>query len=125
MEYFSSGNIRVDGDFARFGSKSYAINKINTVNVRVDAPHGPLPAIVFGLLTLIALVSAIHNHEGAAVVVGLVTAGITWLCVKAMGKRNHVLLLTTSSSEAQAFQSSDGEMIAELRSAIERAIAGQ
>ena len=27
-------NITVDNDFARFGSKSYAINKINSVEVR-------------------------------------------------------------------------------------------
>lgn len=31
--------VSVDRDFARFGSKSFAINKIHTVEVRARRPH--------------------------------------------------------------------------------------
>jgi hypothetical protein len=37
--------VSVDRDFARFGSKSYAINKINTVEVRERKPHAFWPAL--------------------------------------------------------------------------------
>lgn len=30
----------IDDDFARFGAKSYAINKINSVDVRERQPYG-------------------------------------------------------------------------------------
>jgi len=35
--YYERGDISVDDNFARFGTKSYAINKINSVDVRSRA----------------------------------------------------------------------------------------
>eukprot|EP00456_Euglypha_rotunda_P014398 TRINITY_DN14515_c0_g1_i1.p3 TRINITY_DN14515_c0_g1~~TRINITY_DN14515_c0_g1_i1.p3 ORF type:complete len:107 (+),score=20.44 TRINITY_DN14515_c0_g1_i1:876-1196(+) len=46
-------NVSVDKDFARFGSKSYAINKINTVDVRERKPYGQLGMFIFGVLCFI------------------------------------------------------------------------
>ena len=35
METYQRGHVTVDDNFARFGSKSYAINKITSVDVRM------------------------------------------------------------------------------------------
>jgi hypothetical protein len=50
--------VSVDRDFARFGGKSYAINKINTVEVRQRHPNGKTGMFVAGLIALFCLLAA-------------------------------------------------------------------
>lgn len=72
------GNVSVDAHFARFGSKSYAINKINSVDIREARPHGEGAIWVWGLLSLIsmlAFVGSLSSPEGISVG-GLVLAAI-------------------------------------------------
>ena len=56
-------SVSVDRNFARFGSKSYAINKINSVEVRKRYPHTHLGKSLLGLLTFFCVVSAIGGRE--------------------------------------------------------------
>ena len=55
------GNVQIDDKFARFGSKSYAINKINSVDVRSHRPHGEAVVYVAGLLALIFVLAAVGS----------------------------------------------------------------
>lgn len=43
-------SVSVDRDFARFGNKSYAINKINSVEVRQHHPHNQNAAMAGQLI---------------------------------------------------------------------------
>lgn len=129
MVQLSGDKVSVDKDFARFGAKSYAINKINTVEVREHRPNGQAGAWVFGLLALVFLVAAIGataQDDGSPVsqlVIALLCAGIAYWMFLRSKVIEYQLYLMTSSSEAQAFLSRDGEEVARLRKSIEAAMA--
>lgn len=120
--------VSVDRDFARFGSKSYAINKINSVEVRRRYPNGQGMMFVLGLLAVICAVSASVGSGGAN--------GTLWALAIMFGglgfwfwRRSRIveyqLFLMTSSSEAQALTSRDPGVIDGLRDRIEQAMAGR
>lgn len=122
-------NVSVDKDFARFGSKSYAINKINTVEVRERKPHGQAGMFIFGVLAFLFGMSGIlrvtegNGQDGITSIV--IAAVLGFIAYKLWAKSQIIeyqLFLMTSSSEAQAITSQDGEMIAELRRKIETAM---
>ena len=125
--------ISVDRDFARFGSKSYAINKINTVDVRERKPFGMGAAIICGIICFFCLMGALGtvsdpNARGGAVVSLLIGAFFGWLTYRSWMKSQIVeyqLFLMTSSSEAQAFTSRDADEVFGLREQIEAAMAGR
>lgn len=125
MEHFSRNDIRVDGDFARFGSKSYAINKINSVDVRVHQPVSScLPVVLWIGAAVMTLAAVRQLSPGFLVTAGLLALGA--LVMQRESKRRiYRLFLTTSSSEAQAYESGDGEEVSALRQAIETAMAGR
>lgn len=121
--------VSVDNDFARFGSKSYAINKINSVEVRTHKPHGTLSAFLCGILGLLMLLSWLGSSEPAqgsssttlgVAVLFLALAYWRWTLSK---RRDYRLFLMTSSSETQAITSADGQYIEDLRGKIEAAMA--
>jgi len=124
--------VSVDRDFARFGAKSYAINKINSVEVRERRPFGQGAMFVWGLLALMCGLSFLGQLSDGLTGAGLFTlilgtlfgylAYRSWLRSKIV---EYQLFLMTSSSEAQAISSRDGSMIGRLRDRIERAMAGQ
>lgn len=124
--------ISIDDDFARFGSKSYAINKVNSVEVRAGPASGRLGAIVwsvlaafFGLVTIVGL-AAPDRVIGAVLFLAGLTALFAWRAVagfKRAGRRDYFLVLTTSSAEAQAFTSTDEHEVIALRDQIEAAMA--
>lgn len=123
-------SVSVDRDFARFGKKSYAINKINSVEVRERQPHGQGSAFVYGLLAFICLLAGVGGDlEAGGRIMWLLLCGMFgYLTYRAWGRSKIVeyqLFLMTSSSEAQALVSRDGDMIEGLRDRIERAMAGQ
>jgi hypothetical protein len=120
--------VSVDRDFARFGNKSYAINKINSVEVRERRPHGSAGTILLGGMALIFLVLAFQSMDGSGatdVFVALLCAAATYWAWRRSKIVQYQLFLMTSSSEAQAISSRDGEMIGRLRNRIESAMAGQ
>jgi len=122
--------VSVDADFARFGNKSYAINKINSVEVRSRKPYGQGAMFGWGLLALICALSGmgqLGDGSGGSVVFTLGFAALFgFLAYKAWEKSQLVeyqLFLMTSSSEAQAFVSRNGDEIQALRQKIESAMA--
>jgi len=123
--------VSVDAHFARFGEKSYAINKINSVEVRRRQPHGQGAAIGWGLLSLIfglSFLGSLSNPNGGTVVTLTLAVIFGYLAYRAWLRSKiieHQLFLMTSSSEAQAIVSQDGAMVNGLRERIERAMAGQ
>lgn len=117
--------VSVDRDFARFGNKSYAINKINTVEVRRRHPHGQGAMVLFGLLAIICLFAAAGGGGGGAFLVGAIFGALTYWAWRRSQVIEYQLFLMTSSSEAQAISSLDGGMIDGLRDRIERAMTGQ
>jgi hypothetical protein len=129
---YQSGNISIDDSFARFGSKSYAIDKINSVEVREKrrgSGCGPLLLFVIGGLMLIG---ALGNFAGGSSGVGIGSAVIGALLIlggvkaqKTAQLIDYTLVLTTSSSEAQALESTDRNEVMQVRDAIEGAMSGK
>lgn len=124
---YQQGNISVDQHFARFGSKSYAIDKINSVDVKVEEKSGCVwiaLAVFAGLLGLNAL-GSLASASGPSFsewVTFLVFAGIAYAFYRARPTPIYHLMLATSSGEVQATNAGDREVILELRQAIEHAM---
>ncbi len=70
VEYYRQGSVTVDQDFARFGSKSYAINKINTVDVRERSPNGPAVCFIGVFALIVGLMLLFATIWGILVVIG-------------------------------------------------------
>lgn len=130
MQFGGIMNVTVDKDFARFGAKSYAINKINTVEVRERKPHGQAGMFIFGVLAFIFGMSGLGtlfgSGESSGGITSLIIAAIFGFIAYRLWLRSKIveyqLFLMTSSSEAQAITSRDGEMIDDLRRKIESAM---
>jgi hypothetical protein len=128
---YESGDVTVDSHFARFGSKSYAIDKINSVDVREETKSGCLWigfAILtgfFGLGAVGSLSSGSGSDIGTMWVIVAVLAGITLLLYKQRPKPVYHLMLATSSGEVQATNSGDREAVLKLRAAIEAAMSAK
>jgi len=118
-------SVSVDRDFARFGGKSYAINKINSVEVRSRHPHGQTAMFIFGLVAVICMLSAVGGGGAGVAVVGIIFAVLAYFAWRKSQIVEYQLFLMTSSSEAQAISSLDGDMIQGLRNRIESAMSGQ
>lgn len=124
QELFRHGEIIVDARFARFGGKSFAIDKINSIEVRSnttpDKRRHVLLWVLAGAVAVIAVVSTQPILFVGAVVLAI--AGYSsW-----RGPREattHELYLMTSSSETQALKTDDQGLITKLRDAIEGAMA--
>lgn len=126
-------SVTVDRDFARFGSKSFAVNKINTVDVRYRYPYGSAAAVICGMLALFLGVAALGSlgaggTAAAAVISAVLSALFGYLAYRAWQRskiKEYQLFLMTSSSEAQALTSRDVDFIYQLRERIELAMAGK
>lgn len=123
-----SSSISVDANFVRVGGKSYAINKINSVEVRERKPHGAGAAYIWGLLAapslLIGVVAMAHDAGGGVIFLGL-GALFAWLAYAAAQRakiREYSLILMTSSGEAQAVITRDESEVQDLRTEIETAM---
>ncbi|MBO9499987.1 MAG: hypothetical protein J7483_11080 [Novosphingobium sp.] len=124
---YQNGDISVDAHFARVGSKSYAIDKISSVDVRQRKPHTLGPVLLFGLLALLfAWFGRLSMDVGAGMpffVVAGVCALVAWHAIRKLKVVEYRLFLVTSATEVQAIETRDAEAIAELRAAIETAIS--
>ena len=128
MNIYQRGNVTVDEHFARFGSKSYAISKITSVDMREDirSNTGSLVAL-FVLGGVLGLVSLPLIADLAFV--GFMLAMAACLCIyfgirssQAEPFRLYTLMLSTSAGEVQATTSQDVDAINELRGEIEARI---
>jgi hypothetical protein len=122
-------SIKVDNDFARFGSKSYAINKINTVEVRERHPYDRALAAIFGVVALISAVGAIgvisEGNLSNGIVSLVICLGSAYGAYWAWQRSNIIeyqLFLMTSSSSMQAYTSRDEYEVMNLRDSIEAAM---
>lgn len=128
MDAYQRAHVTVDDHFARFGSKSYAINKITSVDVKVNERRSS-GWTVLGILGAFLLLVGIGMIEGGnsagwgVLIIGAgMVAGASILYPKRIS-RTYVLMLATAAGEVQATMSADGDAIAELREAIETRIA--
>lgn len=118
--------VSVDRDFARFGSKSYAINKINTVDVVFYHPHSRNAALVWGFLGVVVLLGMLGNGFNAAAMILVIALGsIAWWSWQRSKIVEYRLMLATSSGAVQAITSRDEEWMLGIRRRIEAAIAGK
>ena len=128
---YQSENVTVDDNFARVGSKSYAINKINSVDVRSKKIPGKWSWIFWWLLAIFcglpALGALIGGQPGEAFAMLLIAALFGYFGWKSYQKRHatfsYELFLMTSSNEVQAFATDDKDDVLALRRAIEDAMA--
>ena len=122
---YSNGIVSVDQNFDRFASKSYAINKINTVDVRENNPHGIGLAIIYGLLAAGCAWAAISAGSVGTFVVAVLFAYLTMWAWRRSKIVDYHLYLMTSSSSTQAYTTRDPAEIMDLRNAIESAMVRQ
>lgn len=115
-------SVSVDSKFARFGSKSFAINKITSVDVRtVTTPPGKgwIAAVAVSVLCFLGSQTSSGMLGG-----GVLFAAVAWYLYTHKGNETvHQLFLVTSGSETQAYQSSDQDEVFMLRDSIEEAMA--
>jgi hypothetical protein len=125
--------VSIDRDFARFGSKAYAINKINTVDVTYRHPYPRQAAFGWGLLALVSLLvfggSAIDpNASGVRFFALALCAFLGFLAYRSWQRSKIIefnLMLVTSSHSVQAIKSRDSAFIQDVRDQIERAMSGR
>lgn len=120
--------VSIDRDFARFGNKSFAINKINTVEVVSRRPYSQNAFFGWGLLAAISLLLFVGGSVAASLLALLLVAFFSFLGFRAWQRRKileYQLFLVTSSGAVQAIKSEDSSMIAGLRDKTEQAVAGR
>ncbi|MBD8699284.1 hypothetical protein IFT54_05570 [Sphingomonas sp. CFBP 13714] len=125
MVEFQSGVVSVDNKFARFGSKSFAVNKITSVDVRSEVTPADTKWKGLAALAALLVIVAVTNLQIAplCVLIALVLAYFAWVGFKKSKiKTVHRLFVVTSGSEVQAYETSDGNEIGDLREAIENAM---
>ena len=131
MARFRSGNVEVDDKFARFGSKSFAINKITSVDVRKEVtPAKQTFALLYAaaaVFLLFALNAALERDvANLPVLVGVALAcGFIGYRLQRAARPSTLyrLFLVTSGSETQALSTNDVAYIRDLRASIEDAMA--
>ncbi len=122
--FYERGNITVDDNFARFGSKSFAIDKVNSVEVRREKVSNSGAALAVAA-TLICLLVALSSPGPISIFLAIVFGLLAFHGYKNPPKDKHHLYLMTSSSEAQAFESTDVDEVRKLRNAIENAMVAK
>lgn len=114
--------VTIDEHFARFGSKSYAIDKINSVEVRERKPHGTNGATICAILAIVCLFSGINPFNGVLFIAAVLFVVLTYFLWRRSNQREYQLILMTSSSEAEAISSNERSVIDGLRRQIEDAM---
>lgn len=123
-----TGDIVIDEHFARFGSKSYSLDKINTVDVRSHRVGGigwiflGFIGVLFLLAGLGNLVEGLTNAVWVSLAVSAVCLALAYNSRKKANTVWHQLILATSNGDAQAMQSTNSDEVLALRAAIEKAM---
>lgn len=113
--------ISVDNDFARFGAKSYAINKITSVEIReIRSDNWRAVAAIVTFFALGALPMAVALPPMIVFAIGLgVLAYLAW---KRARRITYQLFLITTASEQQAYESVNRDDVYDLRGKVETAM---
>ena len=126
--FYEKGDVTVDDHFARFGSKSYAVGKIRSVDVRIERKRG-CAWISLSLIAMVSAAGALGTSASAGVgeastewLTFLIVAMIAVVLFRTRPQPKYDLMLATSSGELEAYSSSDRNLIEELRAAVDRAI---
>ncbi|MER9628934.1 DUF6232 family protein [Mesorhizobium sp. M0296] len=112
--YSRHGNVIIGPSMAHFGSTSYPIANIGSVSIKDigRGPAGPLGVI----MAIVGLILLLQSN----VFVGLVLLALgAILFIRAKPKA--ALVLKTSSGDVQAMESTEKQIIADTKTAIERA----
>jgi hypothetical protein len=118
MELFYKGpDVTVDRDFARFGSKSYAIDKITSTDVKTTHPYSGC-GIGLMLVALFCLFLAIGGFKAGIFIALAGGVAAIWL----MMRQSFSLVIVTSASEVNAYQSTDKDLISTVKEAVETAM---
>jgi len=113
--------VKIDDDFVRFGSKSYAVSKITSIEVREYRPHDVRGAILFGCLAFVFLTLTVMAGAGMLILAAICGALAAFFWARSQ-YREYQLFLMTSSSEVQAFASQSEDEVLALQDKIEAAI---
>jgi hypothetical protein len=116
--YFQSGDIEISQNLARFGSKSFAVANIGSVDTKKIGPGARAP--IGGLIALGGLI----YMATTSTVIGLVVAAIG-AAIYYFAKPKTALVLRTSSGDVQALESTDHKQIQDIKTAIERAFVSR
>lgn len=113
--------VSVDNDFARFGAKSYAINKITSVEIReVKAANAGCMASLLGVAAALSLVIAIGFPP--FLIFALAFGFGAYAAWKKAKRITYQLFLITAASEQQAFESFNRDDVYGLRDQVEAAM---
>lgn len=117
-------SVEVDAKFARFGSKSFAINKITSVDVRKRVQPPRQGWILLGGLAAFMLMAWVGSREFVWLLIALVLGGLSYKAWRTSAAvTTYRLYLVTAGSEAQAYETDSLDEITRLRDAIEEAMA--
>ena len=99
----------VDGNFARIGRKSYALDKINCVEIKSVKRHpgAVLLAFMLGLIALPLILVGLAAAQAGLAVIGLCLAAGAVFAYRSRNIFEHTLVLTTSSRDVAALKSRD------------------
>ncbi|MFN3675431.1 MAG: DUF6232 family protein [Sphingomonas pseudosanguinis] len=122
-------SVSVDNDFARFGAKNYAINKITSVEIReVKDKNAGCTIAIFAVITLVLAVSAFQSFSsGFETVLGFLAGAaifgyLTYAMIQKSKEITYQLFLITAASEQQAYESKSRENVYDLRDRVEAAM---
>ena len=116
-------DISVDTDFVRFGSKSYATSKINSIEVRASRPYHSNNWVGVALIATCLLIAAMNRLNLGLATLGLLTAAVALFLWARTRIVEYQLFLQLSSGEVQVFGSPDPDHVFALQDEIEAAIA--
>jgi len=113
--------VSVDGQFVRAGGKSFAVNKITSVEVRADP--APKDSGGFGLIIVAILVAIVGIGFPPLLLLAALLGFMGWRASRKKPVRTYRVLLMLASTEAAALVTNDEAQALSLRDDIERAMA--
>lgn len=112
----------IDADFAKFGNKSYAISRPNSVKVRKCHPAALAATAVFSFLAVVAFCCVVLDSPFGLSLLLIMTpifSGAAYWSWSQYRKVQYSLYVTISSREAQAYVSRDEDEVLNLRHQVE------
>lgn len=121
---FQQGQVTVDDRFVRFGTKSYAINKITSVDVRETIVKGSTGYVWFWVIGAIFAIAWLSQRTSGPLIIAIACGVFGYISWTRRGSATiYRLFLMTAASEAQAYETTDASEMMGLRDAIEEAMA--
>lgn len=125
-----SDGVRVDGDFVRFGSKSYAVRQITSVEVREHRKGGCAAYLwlaIAGVFLIGGLGMLADSTAGAGVAlgIGLILLALGLKALRDARATTYLLMLSSAAAEVQALSTGDAELAHRLKAEIEAAVAAR